>query len=105
MNWFKDLVREDIESVFLDSEVFAEPHDIDGKKVLCVIDKNLNQSNENESFLGVFINLIRIHIKKGEIPTPREGAMLRVDGSRHLVRTVSDEEGMLVITAEANVQQ
>lgn len=104
MSWFKDLVESDVKSVFLDENEFAETHNINGKDVTCVVDKNLNQEHPSNDFLGVFVNMVRIYVAAGEIPVPAEGALLRIDGSRHLVRTVSMEQGMLVITAEANEQ-
>jgi len=38
------------------------------------------------------------------IETPVEGAPLNVDGSLHLVKSVSNEGGVLVIVTEANDQ-
>lgn len=99
---FKETADQDIEDTFVNLHEFADPHVIDGKRVDCVIDTILTQGGPKN--LGVFINQLRIFIREGLIKTPVEGKQIRVDSQRYLVRSVSREMGMIVITAERNSQ-
>lgn len=40
MKTFKDVLRSDIKSVFLNFEEFGEEHEINGETVLIIIDEN-----------------------------------------------------------------
>lgn len=104
MSAFKDAVKADITSVFLNQSEFAEIHKIDGKSIKCILDKNLVEPKEDDSFLGVYENQMTIYVEDGVIDLPKEGQILTVDGSLHLVRKVSVEEGLLVIVVEENRQ-
>lgn len=104
MSRFKAAVQNDIKAVFLNLEEFGEWHTLNEVKVQCVIDRNLTQEYTDSSILGVFVNILTIYVDSSDIPTPVEGEILSVDGSLHLVKSVSEEGGMLVIVAEANEQ-
>lgn len=108
MSRFKDAVQNDIKATFLNLEEFGEWHTLNGLAVQCVIDKNLTQDLSGErvmsGIIGVFSNLLTIYVDGSDIVAPVEGEILSVDGSLHLVKSVSEEGGMLVITAEANEQ-
>ncbi len=100
---FKDAVSADIDNVFVNCDEFAETHVIDGRDVPCVIDTLLTQAAGDSNHIGVFVNQTRIHVRKDLIGIPPgEGDHMEVDGVVHLVRSVSDEMGMLVITTEMN---
>lgn len=107
MSAFKDAVATDVDAVFLNADEFADFHDIDGETVRCMIDKNIiNETSDTQAYPleGVFVNTLTIYVRTGDILTPVEGQILSVDDSMHIVRSVSEEMGMLVIVAEANEQ-
>lgn len=104
MSRFKAAVQNDIKAVFLNSEEFGEWHTLNGVNVQCVIDRNLTQDYSDSHILGVFVNILTIYVDSSDMPTPVEGEILSVDGSLHLVKSISGEGGMLVIVAEANEQ-
>lgn len=104
MSRFKAAVQSDIKAVFLNLEEFGEWHTLNEVKVQCVIDRNLTQDYSDSHILGVFVNILTIYVDSSDMPTPVEGEILSVDGSLHLVKSVSEEGGMLVIVAEANEQ-
>lgn len=104
MSWFKDLVQSDVEDVFLNSEEFAEEHVINGDKVRCILDKVINEAHSEDSYVGVFVNQLKICVRTGDILTPEEGDLIQVDGSNHIVQSVSEEMGVLVIVADASKQ-
>ena len=105
---FKDAVAADTHSVFLNMKEFADVHEIDGERIKCIIDKDLTKelsTTIHNSIEGVFLNALTIYVASDALPyRPVEGEALSVDGSLHLVRNVSDEDGVLVIVAEANEQ-
>lgn len=100
---FKEAVAKDIHDVFLNEEEFAYEHTINDVTLKCVIDTVLTQAS-GQPQIGVFVNQIRIHLPVGTIRKPVEDEQIFVDGEMLLVRSVSEEMGMLVITAERNMQ-
>lgn len=104
MSWFKDLVAADVNSVFLNLDEFAEEHDINGVRVRCLIDKNINSDPSIALALGVYSNTFTVYVPATEMKPPKVESFLKIDGSRHAVQSVSVEEGMLVIVCEENRQ-
>lgn len=101
---FKQAVDDDIDDVFLDVDEFADTHVINGRRLQCVSDTIVTQGGTDAGHLGVFLNQIRVHMREGLIKTPVEGQQIRVDGVRYMVRSVSREMDMIVVTAERNSQ-
>lgn len=105
MSAFKDAVALDIDRTFLNLNEFGELHEIGGVvDVPCVLDKILTGPNTFDALIGTFLNHLAIYVEVGAIPTPVEGQPLSVDGSIHFVKSVSREDGILFIVAEANDQ-
>ena len=109
MSAFKDAVAADVKNVFINVDEFAEEHDINGLIVKCIIDKNITAENPYDTtsnrLEGVFANTLTIYVASIDVPIfPVEGELLRVDGSLHIVRKVSNEMGVLEIVAEASEQ-
>ena len=104
---FKAMVAHDVNAVFLNHGEFAEMHRLNDDLVECVIDELLTKEAADtltNPMEGIFLNAITIYVKTGDIPKPVEGEVLMIDGRMHLVKSVRDEMGMLVIVAEANEQ-
>lgn len=102
MSRFKRFVSLDVKRAFINIEEFAEEHLLNGERVTCVIDKDLTQDAKN---IGVFMNAITIYVETADLEAkPVEGELLDVDGNMYVVRSVSDEDCVLVIVAEANEQ-
>ena len=99
MSWFKDFVTEDVNSVFLNVNEFADEHVINGVDVRCVIDNIDTQDDGESDRYGTFATSIRVHIKEWIITTPVENEILSIDGYDFTVTRVSREVGMLVIEA------
>ena len=98
MTGFKEQVRKDVKGVFIN---FAEF----GKDTLCVISRDFTDELPlgSRNLEGVFLNDLTIYVEDLDMqPRPVEGEMMRVDGSLHLVKSVSDEMGVYVIICEAN---
>lgn len=103
MNDLDRMFEEDIHDVFLAD--FGKMHRIGSRIVRCVIDTNVGTPNPgpmSEPHYGLSTNQLRIFVKEGDIPTPEINQNLSVDGSFHRVASISQEDGMLVITCEEN---
>lgn len=106
MSAFKDAVATDVGAVFINEAEFAEEHMLGREQTLvkCVIDRDMTAEAELNRY-GVFVNTLTIYVPTNALPeAPVEGELFRVDGSSHLVRSVSDEAGVLVIVCEASEQ-
>lgn len=108
MSAFKDAVQKDIKAVFINIDEFANEHNLNGKVVRCVVDKDLTSAAPDtvaNPLVGVFLNAVTIYVDKKDLEVqPVEGALLYLDEETYIVRNVSVEEGMLVITAEVHGQ-
>lgn len=104
---FKRAVAADVTNVFLNLAEFADWHDIDGVRMQCLVDTDVTQAYSNAAqnpIEGVYHNTVQIYVRAIDIERPVEGELLRLDGSLHLVESVSDEMGVYVITATENRQ-
>ena len=103
MRTFKETLARDVENVFLNVDEFADCHNINGRLIPCIIDKAVIEqfTAQRGEFEGVFNNVLTVYIRSGEIRPPVVDSMFRIDGSRHIVRSASEEDGMLVIVCEA----
>lgn len=108
MSAFKDAVAKDIKSVFINSDEFADEHELNGKKIVCVVDKDILSTAKDtiaQPLEGVFLNAITIYVVKEDLDRkPVEGELLYLDKKRYFVRNVSEEDGILVILAEVHDQ-
>ena len=101
-----DMFCKDVCDVFLNLDEFAEVHSLNGRRVKCVIDRNITADISPELVLawseGVAVGGIRVYVKQGAVPRPRQGDLFRVDESLHTVQSTSLEQGMLVIELDEN---
>ena len=108
MSAFKDAISKDVKAVFINLDEFASEHEINGQTVACIVDKDLtNGAKETVAnpLEGVFLNTITIYIDVKDIDRqPVEGEQIKLDKDRYFVRSVSVEDGILVIVAEDNRQ-
>lgn len=104
---FKDEARRDIERVFLNPLEFAEPHDIDGTIIQCVVDvDNIDGRSGTKGSTqwmdGVYQVTRHIYVKAESLPQkPVRGQRIRLDGEYFYIDDVNDHMGMLDITITA----
>lgn len=102
MSLFKKMVHKDVHNVFINLDEFAECHSINDFRVNCIIDK---ADISSASHQGVFQNVLTIYVRSCDFePMPVEGETLYLDEEMFFVQTVSDEDGVLVITCRAYEQ-
>lgn len=109
MSAFKDAVNADINSVFINTAEFAEPHNVNGKLVNCVVDDDILEERlartNQEYFDGVFKHHRLVFIETNELGhVPVVGELFRLDGKRYTVSNVAENMGVLDITIESNDQ-
>ena len=107
MSAFKDAIKNDVKSVFLNPAEFGEPHTIDGESVICVIDKDITAGRDGRevNFEGVFVNTLTIYVSTADIESrPVEGQYINIDSETYRVLNVSDEDSVLAIIVEVNAQ-
>jgi len=97
---FKDQLALDT-AVFLNTDEFADTHNIDGEQVTCVFDNDIFQKGQTAD--GVYISIKKLFIKSADLPDrPVVGQHVRVDGELYLVSDSTEVMGLLEITLEAN---
>lgn len=107
MSNFKNVVQNDVKKTFINLGEFADTHSLNGVSVSCIIDKDVTQETaaRNRDLEGVFLNTVTVYVAAVDLPArPVEGELLKIDGSFHLVQSVSDEEGVYAIVCVENQQ-
>lgn len=99
MSWFKDMVARDALTVFMNMEEFAEVHEINGRRLRCIIDTN-EADTAPSLYEGVYTLLTTVYVLSSEMRAPAVDEILTIDGVIFVVKHVSDEDGLIVIKAE-----
>ena len=104
---FKEQTVKDL-AVFFNPLEFAEEHDINGKKLLCSVETDINQVRsgiEAEQYDGIFLSKVRLYVKKTDLPKrPTYKKLFRLDEQPYTVIDCADEEGVWVITLGLNAK-
>lgn len=101
----KDMIRQDIKSVFLNFDEFGEMHDINGQEVLVIIDEN--ELTEREKKIrdreeGLHKRQLLFYVAAedfGRLPAP--GRVLKLDEKQYEITDANDESGIYAISLEA----
>ena len=108
MSAFKDALAKDVTTVFLNLDEFADRHNLNGRDVICLIDKDLTDQYKktvSSPFEGIFVDAINIYVRSEDMERrPVENELLYLDDKMYFVANVSDENGLYVITAEVKNQ-
>ena len=107
MSEFKDMVREDVENVFLDLDFFGETHVIAGKEMTAIFDdvEKEKRSGRKDDISSVHKKTVLFYVSSEEFGAlPAVGRVLSIDGKEYRVTKAEDECGVYAVTAEANRQ-
>lgn len=99
MSSFKDMVARDALTVFMNMEEFAEVHEINGRRLRCIIDTN-EADTAPSLYEGVYTLLTTVYVLSSEIRAPAVDEVFTIDNVMFVVKHVSDEDGLIVIKAE-----
>jgi hypothetical protein len=93
-------------AIFLNTDDFADMHNVDGNQVAAVIDEDIIKQRSNRqsgNFDGVFRGEVMLYVKAADLPRrPVRGQAIRLDGRLMLVDDCAESDGMLEISLEAN---
>lgn len=104
---FKDQIKADIYSVFLNSLEFADDHELNGKMMKAVIDDNELLERDKAQVMNTEIDGIHrvrrfIYVSKTDFgPRPAPGMIITLDRKPFRVKNCTEEAGILGIEAEA----
>jgi len=100
----RDYIYRDI-SVFLNTDEFADMHDIDGQMIEAIIDSDILKiysNDKTEIYDGVYRGEVALYVKALDLGyRPVYGQIINVDGNVYTVKECADDMGMLLITLEA----
>lgn len=93
------MVARDVLTVFMNMEEFAEVHEINGRRLRCIIDTN-EADTAPSLYEGVYTLLTTVYVLSSEIRAPAVDEVFTIDNVMFVVKHVSDEDGLIVIKAE-----
>ena len=104
---FKEAIRDDISSVFMNMEEFAALHTLNGKTIPVLIDNNelIERSKKAKSDMdGVNVKTTLIFVKARDYGggVPPVGYAITLDGVSYRVTDAMNEDGVYSIHLEAN---
>lgn len=104
MSNFKDQLKIDRDAVFLNLEEFAEPHDIEGRPAMAVVDEPIYGESTAAS-VGLAECDLLIFAKVEELPRIRSaGESLNVDGREFTILSWREDFGIAEIKLEQQIQ-
>ena len=93
-------------ALFLNTDEFADMHDIDGNQVAAIVDEDIIKQRSNRqggNFDGVYRGEVVLYVKAADLSRrPVRGQAIRLDGRLMLVDDCAESDGMLEISLEAN---
>ena len=89
-----DMAR-DLDEVFLNTEEFAEPRRVGGKKITCVFYETEESSAVDE--FGRDVKSYTLQAKTADLPQLRVGDMLNIDSRAFTITNVRRDYGMTVV--------
>ncbi len=108
MGAFKEMVQEDIKNIFLDFDMFGKMHNLNGKKVLVIVDEFELVEREKrirDDEMGLHNRQLLFYVSAedfGKLPSP--GRVLSFDGRQYMITDATDEEGIYSISLEVPAQ-
>jgi hypothetical protein len=109
MSVFKDIVKRDVLTTFLNLDEFGEKHSIDGNNLVLVFDDVELVKREQGRVItqdyvdGIYKDRKMFYVNADDLETkPRIGRILLIDNRAYRVTDVTEESGILTITVEVN---
>ncbi len=103
---FKEQLRDDVGTVFLNTDEFASVHTVNGKQIPTLVDniELIDREKKAKSNMdGVTTRTTLIYVKARDYGAlPPVGSVVRLDGSAYRVTDSTNEDGVYSIHLEAN---
>ena len=99
---FKEQVQKDLDNVFLDLDMFAELHRVEGKQIAVVVDNDKLNNLKHEKPGLVEADMLLMG-KESDFPRDLEpGRLLNVDGREMLIVISSKDMGLVEVALRQN---
>lgn len=106
MSLFKDIVKDDIDTTFINTDEFSDVHTVNGKSMPIQIDNNEQIEREkrlNQHMDGIYTKQMLVYVAAADFgKLPKQGTIFNLDGRIYTVTDAIDESGVYSITLEAN---
>lgn len=103
MNAFKDLILQDLSSVFFNPDEFSGTHKINGRDMTVILDDDRLSQRIQKDFDGMVIGEILYFVKKSEYgEKPSIGEPQRFDKRQMYITDVKEPDGMYEIILSQN---
>lgn len=100
---FKEQIRQDLDTVFLNLDEFAEIHRIEGVKIAVVVDDDQLNKLKQGQILGIIEADMLLFGKESDFPANLEpGRLLNVDGRELIVANSGKDMGMVEVALRQN---
>lgn len=101
---FKEQVGIDLRRTFLNDMEFAEVREIDGKRMLVVVDDySLVERGNAEHTDGLYSAQLLLYVPVAEYGArPKQGKLLTMNGRDYRITKVEEDMGIYTFTLEAN---
>ncbi|RDY28652.1 hypothetical protein [Lachnotalea glycerini] len=102
---FKDIIKNDIQSIFFNPDEFGEEHVVDGKRMMIIIDNNEQIKREKRYHSmgeGLYLKQVLFYVSEaifGELP--KIGRQLILDEKSYIITDAINEDGIFSISLEA----
>lgn len=102
---FKQIIRNDANSVFLNQQEFGELHNVDGRTMTIISDmfeQLERRKTVSDSIDGIYENTDLIYVRADEYGRlPASGKVLNLDGRPFRIVNATDEDGIYSIEIKA----
>ncbi len=97
----KDQMANDLLTVFLNPDDFAELVEFEGRRILAVI-QDEGEGHDTDGTIevrrpGVLIRVATIHVRAADVDRPKPGRIVSLDGVQWTVSRVQDQAGLLAV--------
>lgn len=100
---FKELIRKDLDAVFLNLDEFAELHRVEGKQIPVVVDNDQLIKLKQGQILGLVEADMLLMGKETDFPDDLEpGRLLNVDGRELIVTNTGKDMGLVEVALSQN---
>ncbi len=101
---FKELLRQDVKTVFLNPIEFGEEHIVNGKPMQIIIDDNeLTEREKRMKSNGIYKKQTLVFVSALDFgPLPGVGKPVKIDGTIFIVTDSLNEGGVYSLHLEAN---
>jgi hypothetical protein len=103
---FKDQIQDDIDTIFLDQDEFAETFLVDDKEIVAVMTNDILQERsqrDSGNYEGVYADKKVLSVKVSDFPIrPVRGQVMRVNDGIYIVDSCGESMGMYDITLIEN---